>query len=460
MAGVYVKTSKKGKPLERWRFWFVDWQGKRRWQTGTTSRAETLRVAQRLEDEHHQIRLGYRPPPKKSDRKLLFDDVSQEFLAWGNSQGGRGGKPWSSIHARMRKRFLGWWKERLGLELVSDIKGSLPRVEKALRELQDAGAAGKTIDSYADGVVSFCNWCVSRGYLPDNPLRGLARFDTTPRSKRRAVTVDDIRKLFAKCSPKRRDAYEVALASGLRAGELRSLRVKHLSVERSGLYLDANWTKNRKSGFQPLPAALVARLAESAEGKGRDEPLLYVPSHPARDLERDLEAAGIPKTTPEGKVDFHALRNAYTTMVIEAGANLKEAQTLARHATPQLTANVYARTRMGRLHDLAETVGKVVNGPQDCGTYVERMAAGAEGDAASPFDSGACGLKGVVEGTEPAANSWPVGTPGSISAVRTAARLGVEPAFRSHIQRRHAGPSSHERSPGSIRGSPETERLW
>ena len=44
-------------------------------------------------------------------------------------------------------------------------------------------------------------------------------------------------------------------------------------------------------------------------------------------------------------------------MVIEAGASVKEAQTLLRHSTPQLTMNAYARARDHRLAEVAERVG-------------------------------------------------------------------------------------------------------
>jgi site-specific recombinase XerD len=49
--------------------------------------------------------------------------------------------------------------------------------------------------------------------------------------------------------------------------------------------------------------------------------------------------------TEAGKVDFHACRVAYITMLFENGATLKEAQELARHITPHLTTNVYAKVR-------------------------------------------------------------------------------------------------------------------
>ena len=73
--------------------------------------------------------------------------------------------------------------------------------------------------------------------------------------------------------------------------------------------------------------------------------------------QKDFKAADIPKSTPEGKIDFHAFRVAYINSVIESGATVKEAQVLARHSTPNLTINIYGRTRRDRLTELTERVG-------------------------------------------------------------------------------------------------------
>src|SRR5262245_35114228 len=56
MAGVRKKPIQGGK----YQGWFIDAMGKRRFFTGTRAKTETLRIAQRLEDEHRQVRLGYR----------------------------------------------------------------------------------------------------------------------------------------------------------------------------------------------------------------------------------------------------------------------------------------------------------------------------------------------------------------------------------------------------------------
>jgi integrase len=82
----------------------------------------------------------------------------------------------------------------------------------------------------------------------------------------------------------------------------------------------------------------------------------------------DLRQVGIPKVTDEGKLDFHALRTTYITFLLESDANVKEAMVLARHSTPDLTLNTYARTREKRLSEITETVaGKILDAKRSVG---------------------------------------------------------------------------------------------
>lgn len=110
-----------------------------------------------------------------------------------------------------------------------------------------------------------------------------------------------------------------------------------------------SYNKQRKSIRYAAPYMRSMR-------KRCEDALLYVPSHPARELDKDLKAAGIPKRTSEGKIAFHALRTSFVTLAYEAGANHKEAQELARHSNPTLTANTYGRTRNERLVKVTEMV--------------------------------------------------------------------------------------------------------
>jgi integrase len=322
MAGVRAKRRAQGK----FQGWFIDYRGKQKFFEGTRSRAETMRVAQRLEGEHRQMRLGY--IPLKTRRHKTFAEAKTEYLAWGKAQGGRDGRPWGATHFRNRKAQLTWWHAHLG-DTVEDIR--LSTVETLLRELHEERTP-KTVANYGETISAFCDWCAERGYLDSDPLKDLRHLDTTPQSHRRVMTVEEIAQLLNVCAPHTRLLLETAFLTGLRANELRNLTVDHLDAKRGGLILDAAWTKNRKPGFQPLPTFLVERLQAfageatalyekmyqrgGATGDGIKNPLLYVPSHPARSLDMDLEKAGIPKVTPKGKIDFHAVRLAYINLVI------------------------------------------------------------------------------------------------------------------------------------------------
>ena len=383
MAGVRKKRQSSGK----YQAWFIQAEGSRKFFTGTHERKETLRIAQRLEDEHRQIRLNYRPAPKLSDKagKRAFWSVAKEYLEWGRAQGGKGGEPWCEEHASKREVGLRWWQQNLGLDTLGDLAGILARVEAAQRELLETGLANLTIEHRASCLKAFCGWALRLGYVATHPLKGLVPFEKTARNPRRALTHEEIAELLNTSPPHRQLTYEVALVSGLRAKELRSLRVANLDTEANGLRLDKRWTKNGQGGFQPLPKWLVEKLAASSKGKPQDAALLRVGRHTARDLDKDLEAAGIPKWAPGGKVDFHALRVAYTTLVDGAGATVKEAQTLARHSTPSQTFNTYVRARDYRLAALAEAVGETVRPGPKRALCVHKKAVGVEGLDVNPM---------------------------------------------------------------------------
>jgi integrase len=73
-----------------------------------------------------------------------------------------------------------------------------------------------------------------------------------------------------------------------------------------------------------------------------------------------VQAAGIPKYTKAGKLDFHALRVTYINLFIDSGVNSKEAQTLARHATAELTIGLYGRATDERLAQAVDQMAQHV----------------------------------------------------------------------------------------------------
>ena len=434
MPTVFQTKDRNGVPHRNWRFKYIDYQGERKTATGLPTKEQTKKLANKIQMEQDEIRNGLRPAPKESDKPRPFEVVVAEYLAWGESQGGHGGRPWSDEHLKPKQRHLKFWKNELQLDGLSDLTGCLARVEEALRKLQARGRSGKTIQNYAEALASLCEWSIKRDYLDHDPLKNLSHFDTTPVLLRRAPTPAEIHALLEVACPDRRLLYKLALASGLRANELRSLRVHHLDVINNGLKLEAAWTKGRKATLQPIHPALVAELAERSTGKTAADPLFYVPRDSARMLYRDLKKAGIPRLTAEGKFDFHALRTGFTTLAIEVGANPKEAQALTRHSTPNLTMNVYARTRSERLTEVATAIGeRILNCDGGCTTGVQRQVAAISTSNANDVGSTACNENNAaaVRGSNPLAADNAI----ELKVGMDEAHVGQEPLEPGHRHR-------------------------
>ncbi len=356
------KNQKTGEPHKLWKFYYIDFRGKRKFGTGTKNYEDTLKLATLLEDEHREMRVGLKPTPAENKVSSKFSVVFDEYVEWLQAQGGHHNFPVSKEHLRKKVAQLKFWEQELSLRTLGDLVGALPKVEKILREMLKAGKSGRTCNNYAESLTSFTTWACKRQYLSENPFQYLERMSQLPESIRRALTLDEIPKLFAVCTPERRFLYLIALITGLRASELASIFAEHIDLKNSGIILEPRWTKNRKGGFIGLPEAIMQQFQDSINILGNNTPLLNVPKDTSRAIRSDLNKAGIPIETDEGKVTFHSLRNTYITLCIENGANPKEAQTLARHSTVDLTLGLYARTRQNRLNEITQNVVNAIDG--------------------------------------------------------------------------------------------------
>ena len=78
------------------------------------------------------------------------------------------------------------------------------------------------------------------------------------------------------------------------------------------------------------------------QGLPPDTPVLKVPTSLLRTLDRDLQAAGIPKRdSRRWVVHVHAMRTTCGTRLSKAGVAPRTAQAVMRHSTVELTMNLY-----------------------------------------------------------------------------------------------------------------------
>lgn len=380
-----------------WHVRIEDWQGRRPNVVLSSNKEEAQREADILVGRQLEIKLGIAPvpTPERMVKKRNITEIIEEYLQWGSVQGGLKGGPWAQIHFEHRRSHLNWWQGALGIKTLREMGGLLGVAEKALHKLAITGLehptqknkagtpekplSGKTLHEYAGALKSFCNWCVERGYLDENPVRKLGGFDKEPQVERRALTTEEMRLLLDASPPYLRLLLETALCTGLRRGELRRLTLDDLNPAELTLRIDRKSDKGRKKRQQSIPGRLAKPLLLFAKSgqphalydkyyQGRtghelaipERPLLYVPMHAARALKRIAQRAGVPEVTVDGKLDFHGLRTTYINMLIEAGSDAKTVQEMSRHTTAAITFKVYAKAKKVKMGKIADKVGDML----------------------------------------------------------------------------------------------------
>ncbi len=153
--------------------------------------------------------------------------------------------------------------------------------------------------------------------------------------------------------------YRVALETGLRWSELRSLTPASFSLNKvpPTVRVEAGYSKHRREDVLPLRPETARDLLVYLSNK-----LPMAPAFPmwrergAKMLRVDLEAAGIPPINEGGVVDFHSLRHMFISALAQSGVHPKTAQSLARHSTITLTMDCYSHTV---LEDLSAALQKL-----------------------------------------------------------------------------------------------------
>jgi integrase len=347
MATIMRRKDREGTKRPYWSYVILCADGKRREYRGHPSKADTAREAAEREAKERAICEGVAAPIS------TYVDAVASYVALGESQGGRGGDPWSKRHAQKVRKYLRFWGDALQLKTLGDIR--LVNVEAQVRDLLRTRSA-KTARNYVEPLRALCLYAVRRQLLDRDPMAAWSPPRADPKKKTRPLTRAEFEALVKVAGSDARLQYLVAGWTGYRLKELRAL----LPADLDGRYLclDARRTKGRRAARQPIPLWLAHEVQDQAQRLSADAPLLQIPAggSASRQIRRDCDRAKIAWHTPEGAAAWHSLRKTYLTEIAPFTTDPRTLQELARHKDLALTLERYAGTtdeRKARVIDLA-----------------------------------------------------------------------------------------------------------
>ena len=301
-----------------------------------------------------------------------LDDFQAAILARGKTA-----KHGELVTKRARTLF-----DACGFKLWSDIQAS--KVESHLakeREPKDgkAGMSAQTSNFYIAAAKQFGKWMVREGRATRSPLEHLRGLNvaTDRRHERRALSADELRRLVATAhdgpeaygmsGAERALLYRLAVETGLRSNELRSLvRTSFTFGKRfATVTVEAVSSKRRRKDELPIRPETASMLQAHLATKHPGAAVFSLPraDDMADMLRGDLAAARKAwldeASTAEAKaerdrsaflaardeagqvVDFHCLRHSFITLLARSGVHPTTMQAMARHSDPKLTLSRY-----------------------------------------------------------------------------------------------------------------------
>jgi len=377
-----MSSARKANPADAtWTAYYRDERGVQRQRKGFADKRRTEVLAQKFEDECRAIRDGIADPADRIRREAAGKTLASHIGDFRDSLLSLDNTP---TYCRSRASSI---RRLFHDAAIADLDAiTTNRIVTGLGVWKGRGRSARTLNDALGAVREFCGWLAECDRIPRVPkgLKRLGRYneDADRRLVRRAITKDELAKILQAAEsgedvqvsrgprsakiqragslrwitgPERAALYRLAIGTGFRANELRTLTPEcfRLDGAEPSIVIRAEHAKNGKSVEQPITRELAEALRPFLEGKPPGKPVLPVPEKCAKLLRIDLDASGIAyKRTrkgaaSEGVVDMHALRHSYITHLIESGADPKVVQSLARHSDIRLTLDRYFTLRDG-----------------------------------------------------------------------------------------------------------------
>ncbi|HYV18371.1 MAG TPA: site-specific integrase [Verrucomicrobiae bacterium] len=279
------------------------------------------------------------------DRRLIdrttFKEFSEQFLR---------------VHSAVKRSkdrddyIVARFSERWGPRLLSDVTSQHIEAWRAERSEQ---VSHGTVNRELECLKTLFGKAVEWGKLTDSPARGIRKFRLNNQRKR-YITQGQFESLLAKCSDNLKPIVLVARHTGLRRGEILSLRWTDVDLRNRLIYVRES--KNGEAREVPLNASVRSTLRSLPRQIGSER--VFAITHVQKSFARACKAAGIEDFT------FHDLRHTFASHLVMSGVDLNTVRDLLGHKSLAMTLR-YAHLSPAHRTEAVEVLDRYVDTPVD-----------------------------------------------------------------------------------------------
>lgn len=290
------------------------------------TKAQALEAESRAREEVYAGKFGARRIPD------LETYCVKVFEPWVNN---------NHLSARQTRYRLKHLRQFFGNRKLDQI--TVLEAEKYKRRRLDLHISPSTINKELKLLKMILRQAHDAGVIQLNPLRAI-RFMREPSHRQRVLTPEEEERLLAACPDgfsvrltSLRHAIVIALATGMRRGEIYGLRWHQIDYQRNVITIEQ--TKTNKPRVIPISAPLLAMIEALPRSKKHDRVLL---GNFFEQLWQHAKArAGL------SDFHFHDLRHTAATRMLDAGVDPFTIQAILGHSSLAMTARYSHATSDG-----------------------------------------------------------------------------------------------------------------
>jgi integrase len=191
-----------------------------------------------------------------------------------------------------------------------------------------------TLNKDIRNLITFINWCRKNRYLNGQIEIKRLKEDERPVKSLNSI---QIRRLLSASEPYQtmRMRILLALGTGLRRGDIESLRISDIDFVNSSVTTRSR--KTRKSmGSRPVPVPVMAELRKYTSGFNPEQEIIFNDNFSQNKWEKMRKEIGL------ADLRFHDLRKTFGSILAQNGVSTAVTQKLLEHSSPDLTNKVYA----------------------------------------------------------------------------------------------------------------------
>ena len=190
-----------------------------------------------------------------------------------------------------------------------------------------------TLNKDIRNLKTFINWCKKKRYINNEiELRELKEEERPVKS----LNDVQIRKLLVAAEPyvAMKVRILLALGTGLRRGDIDSLKISDIDFEKNNIATTSRKTK-KSMASRPVSAEIMTELSKYVYGLDVGQEKLFKTKFSHRKWRKIYKEAGLVD------LKFHDLRKTFCSLLAQNGVSTAVTQRLLEHSSPILTNKIY-----------------------------------------------------------------------------------------------------------------------